>query len=285
MRILQNEQIEPIAGMKRKVLIAIALLFAANLSAQLQPVLKNRRGIPILPQAGNVAVGFGANPFFSYFGNFFNGNTNNNSPSPTFATQNQSLFFKYMKTNELAYRAYFRLGINSNTNNTNVADKTPGAVPGSLVKDVQKTKNNVIGLGFGIEKRRGNTRLQGYYGGDIYLNYNSGFDTRNKYGNAIENEDSGIIRNTILNSSSTLTIGIRGFVGVEYFVAPRISIGGELGYGPSFMFRSSNEITSESYDKPTSTLTTTKVSTSPRSTGFSLDTDNYNGIIKLLFYF
>ncbi|MES2616332.1 MAG: hypothetical protein V4613_00550 [Bacteroidota bacterium] len=269
----------------KKAFVIITLLIAGNLSAQLQPVLKNRKGIAILPQAGDIGFGFSANPFLYYFGNILNGNTSNQSPNITYAAPNQNIFFKYMKTNNLAYRGYFRIGLNSNTNNTNVADKTPGSQANAVVKDVQKTKNNIIGLGFGIEKRRGQTRVQGYYGGEFFINYNSGFDTKTKYGNSIQYEDTGVIRNTILNSASTFTIGVRGFAGVEYFIAPKISIGGELGYGPSFNFRSSNEITTESYDFPSSTLTTTKVSTSPRSSGFSLDTDNYNGIIKLLFYF
>ncbi|MDI1235773.1 MAG: hypothetical protein PSX81_15960 [bacterium] len=269
----------------KQALILLCLMHTSSLFSQLQPVLKNKRGIAILPQQGDFAIGFGANPFLNYFGNFFNGNNNNISPSPTFATPNQSLFFKYMKTNQLAYRGYFRIGVNSNTLNFNVADKTPGAASGSLVKDVQKTKNNIIGIGFGIEKRRGTTRVQGYYGGEVYFNYNSGFDTKFKYGNSIENEDTGVIRNTIINASSSLTFGVRGFVGVEYFIAPRVSLGGELGYGPSINVRSANEITSESYDKTTSTLTARKISTSSKSTGFSMDTDNYFGIVKLLFYF
>lgn len=280
-----NFKITQIKNIVKPTLFLLCIMFASNLFSQLQPVLKNKRGIAILPQQGDFAIGFGANPFLNYFGNFFNGNNNNASPSPTFATQNQSLFFKYMKTSQLAYRGYFRVGVNSNTLNINVADKTPGAASGSIVKDVQKTKNNIIGIGFGIEKRRGNTRVQGYYGGEVYLNYNSGFDTKFKYGNDIQNEDTGVVRNTIINAASNLTIGIRGFAGVEYFIAPRISLGGELGYGPSVNIRSANEITSESFDKSTSTLNTKKITTSSRSTGFALDTDNYFGIIKLLFYF
>lgn len=261
------------------------LLVTGSVSAQLQPVLKNKRGITILPQAGEYSLGFSANPFLYYFGNLLNGNANNPSPNATYAAPNQNLFFKYMKTNDMAYRGYFRIGLNSNTNNTNVADKTPGAAANSMVKDVQKTKNNVIGLGFGIEKRRGQTRVQGYYGGEFFLNYNSGFDTKTKYGNAIQYEDTGVIRNTILNSGSIFTIGLRGFAGVEYFIAPKVSIGGEFGYGPSISFKGSNEITYETYDFGNASLVTTKVSTSPRSSAFSLDTDNFNGIIKLLFYF
>jgi hypothetical protein len=280
-----NSTMNQFKNISKYSLVLIGILYTGQLFSQLQPVLKNKRGIAILPQQGDYAIGFGANPFLNYFGNFFNGNNNNIAPSPTFATQNQSIFFKYMKTNQLAYRGYFRVGVNSNTMNINVLDKTPGAVSGSTVKDVQKTKSNIVGVGFGIEKRRGTTRVQGYYGGELYLNYNSGFDTKYKYGNAIENEDSGLIRNTILNAASTLTIGVRGFAGVEYFIAPRVSLGGELGYGPSINIRSANEITSESYVKPTSTLNTTKVSTNSRSTGFALDTDNYFGIVKLLFYF
>lgn len=280
-----NFRMNRLNKLTKYTLVLVGIFYTGQLFSQLQPVLKNKRGIAILPQQGDFAIGFGANPFLNYFGNFFNGNNNNVSPSPTFATQNQSIFFKYMKTSQLAYRGYFRVGVNSNTLNVNVADKTPGAAAGSMVKDVQKTKNNIIGIGFGIEKRRGNTRVQGYYGGEVYLNYNSGFDTKFKYGNAIENEDSGVIRNTIINASSTLTVGVRGFAGVEYFIAPRVSLGGELGYGPAINIRSANEITTESFDKSSATLNTKKVATNSRSTGFALDTDNYFGIVKLLFYF
>jgi hypothetical protein len=268
-----------------KTLISCVIFVALNSVAQTQPILKNRRGIAILPQSGEYSIGFGANPVFNYLGNMFNGSGNNPSPSPTFAAPNQNLFLKYMKSNNTAYRAYFRFGINTNTIKTNVADKTPGAIAGSNVTDVQKTKNNIIGLGFGVEKRRGNTRLQGIYGYEGFINYSSGFDSKYTFGNKIENEDSGKVRTTLINNSSNLTIGLRGFVGFEYFIAPKISIGGELGYGASFIFRSASENTTEFFNKSTSVLTTQKNSVTPKSNGISIDTDNYNGIIKLLFYF
>lgn len=271
--------------MRKLLFITIAVCSAVNAFGQSQPVLTNKKGLAILPEKGDFALGFGANSFFTYFGNMFNGSTNNTSPGTAFATPNQSIFGKYMKSDNMAYRVYFRFGVVNNTNSTNVPDKSPGAATGSTVTDVQKTKNNNTGLGFGIEKRRGNTRLQGFYGGEVFLNSSSGFDTRTTYGNAIENEDTGVVRTTIINSGSAFSIGVRAFAGIEFFIAPKISIGGEFGYGPAFIFRGPNEVTLESYDKTTSTLNTTKVSTSPKSRGFSMDTDNYNGIIKLLFYF
>ncbi len=269
----------------KKTIIICFLSFNLGLQAQNQPILKNRRGIAILPVAGEYALGFGANPILGYFGNMLNGSANNASPNTTFATPNQNIFAKYMKNNTTAYRAYFRFGVNTNTLKTNVGDKTPGALAGSIVVDEQKTKNNTLGLGFGIEKRRGNTRLQGIYGVEFFLNNTSGFDSKFNYGNALENEDSGTLRITKVNNASNFNIGIRGFAGVEYFIAPKISIGGEFGYGFSANFKSSTENTTEMYNKSTATLTTSKSTLSPKSNGFSLDTDNYNGIIKLLFYF
>ncbi|NQW41890.1 MAG: hypothetical protein HQ463_00460 [Bacteroidetes bacterium] len=272
--------------MKKLILIASFIFIAFEATSQSsQQILKNRRGIAILPQIGEYAIGFGANPVFNYFGNMFNGSGNNSSPSPTFATPNQNLFFKYMKSNNTAYRVYFRLGLNSNTIKSNVVDKTSGALVNSTVVDVQKTKNNTIGLGFGIEKRKGATRLQGIYGCEAFINNTSGFDSKYTFGNKIENEDSGKVRTTLINSASNFTIGLRGFVGIEYFIAPKISIGGELGYGASFIFRSSAENTIENYDKNTTTLITKKTTVNPKSNSISLDTDNYNGIIKVLFYF
>lgn len=268
----------------KKYSIIFLFLLMGGLSAQQQPVLKNKRGILILPQKGDFCLGISANPFFTYFGNMFNNSTGNNSPAFTFASPNQMIFFKYMKANDLAWRANFRIGINSNTLSFNVLDISPGAAANAVVSDVQKQRSSNIGLSAGIEKRKGNTRLQGFYGAEGFINFSSG-KTLFEYGNKLENLDTGSIRVKKINLSSTFSIGFRGFAGVEYFVAPNFSIGGELGYGPSFNFRSASEQSSEQYDFTNAAAVEETKQVSPKSSGFSLDTDNYNGIIKLLFYF
>ncbi len=269
----------------KKMLILLFMGTVFTVSAQLQPVLKNKRGINILPQKGDYCIGFSANPFLEYFGNMFNNNAGNNAPVATFAAPNQMIFVKFMKTSEIAYRGSFRFGIINNTLSFNVKDISPGAPVNALVADLQKQRTTILGLAFGIEKRRGNTRLQGFYGADVFINYNTGAGIKYEYGNKLENYDTGTMRVTRFRASSVFSIGVRGFAGIEYFVAPRISLGAELGYGPSFFVRSASETTVEQYDFSTAETKEEKTASSPKTKGFTLDTDNANGILKLLFYF
>ena len=268
----------------KKSLIIFLCIFSLSAFAQQQAVLKNKRGIMILPQKGNFCLGINANPFFGYLGNMFNNSTSNNSPGFTFSSNDQTVFGKYMKTNNTAYRASFRIGITNLSNSYNVLDASPGAAQNATVVDVTKYRNKNIGLSFGIEKRRGSTRLQGVYGIEGFLAFSS---VRNKYtyGNKLENLDTNTRRLTEYSVSSSFSVGFRGFAGVEYFIAPNFSIGGELGYGPSFVFNSAPMQTIEQYDFTSGTATTEQKEMNPKTQSFSIDTDNAKGMIKLLFYF
>lgn len=268
----------------KKHFIIILSIFSLSAFAEQQPVLKNKRGIMILPQRGNYCIGINANPFFNYFGNMFNNSTGSNSPSFTFTNSDQTIYGKYMKTNNMAYRANFRIGISNITNTYNVLDLSPGAAQNAMVSDVYKRRNKNIGLSFGMEKRRGNTRMQGVYGVEGFIGFSSGKD-KFEYGNKLENLDTGFRRLTEFTLSNSFSIGFRGFVGVEYFIAPNFSIGGELGYGPDFTFNSAPKQTFEQYDFTAGTATTESKEVNPKNTNISLDTDNARGNIKLLFYF
>lgn len=268
----------------KKHFIIILSIFSLSAFAEQQPVLKNKRGIMILPQRGNYCIGINANPFFNYFGNMFNNSTGSNSPSFTFTNSDQTIYGKYMKTNNMAYRANFRIGISNITNTYNVLDLSPGAAQNAMVSDVYKRRNKNIGLSFGMEKRRGNTRMQGLYGVEGFIGFSSGKD-KFEYGNKLENLDTGFRRLTEFTLSNSFSIGFRGFVGVEYFIAPNFSIGGELGYGPDFTFNSAPKQTFEQYDFTAGTATTESKEVNPKTTNISLDTDNARGNIKLLFYF
>lgn len=269
----------------RKYSVILLLLSFTSAFAQTSPVLKNRRGIAILPQQNDYCIGFSANPFLTYFGNMFNGSSNNFSPVPSFSSPNKMIFAKYMKTNSLAYRANFRIGYTRDVITFNVKDMSPGAATNAVVSDVQKRNNTFIGLGLGIEKRKGVTRLQGYYGADAMISFSSGDNINFEYGNKLEYLDTGIIRVKKLKASSLFSIGFRGFAGVEYFIAPKFSIGAELGYGPSIGFRSTAEQSTEQQDFQNNAVMTETNTLSPKSSNISVDTDNYNGLIKMLFYF
>jgi hypothetical protein len=267
----------------KKILFLLFSCSVLAVQAQLQPVLKNRRGISILPQRGDYCIGFSANPFLGYLGNMFNNSTQNNSPN--IIASNQMFFAKYMKTSTMAYRASFNISVNNRSEFTNVKDISPGAPVNSTVTDVWKQRQTRFGITLGIEKRKGETRLQGYYGGELMINYNSGPIVKYEYGNKLENYDTGTIFTSMLRGSSVFSFGVAGFAGVEYFVAPRISLGGEINYGPSFNFGSASEQTTTMYDFNQSAATDEKTTLAPRSRGFSLNTNNAAGVVKVLFYF
>jgi hypothetical protein len=85
----------------------------------------------------------------------------------------------------------------------------------------------------------------------------------------------------------TFGLGVRGFVGVEYFFAPKISIGGELGWGISYMSTGEGEETYEFYD--VSSTGNPFINSSTNKTGgrsaFNFGVDNISGAINLFFYF
>lgn len=265
----------------------IVMLFfacAGFLQAQQQPVLKNKRGILILPQRGDFCLGISANPFFTYAGNMFNNSTANSSPSFTFAAPNNMFFGKYMKDNHTAYRGAFTVRVINSTLFIDVPDLSPGAAQNALVTNKQKQRSNSIGLHFGIEKRRGSTRLQGVYGFEGGIAFNSNRNVY-EYGNKLEHYDTTFVRVTKVTSSPNFTISLRGFAGVEYFIGPNVSIGGELGYGPAFRFFGASTQVTEKYNFNTGQAEATEEKFSSKTRSFSLDTDNYNGVLKLLFYF
>lgn len=269
----------------RKYLIVLLVLSFVSAQAQLTPVLKNKRGIAILPQQGEYCIGFGANPVLSYFGNFFNGSNSNGFPGTGYAAPNQMLMLKYMKTNDKAYRANFRMAYNSDVLSFNVKDMSPGAATDATVTDKQKRSSSFIGLGVGVERRKGQGRIQGIYGLEGLISYASGTNVKYEYGNKLENLDTGIIRVKKQKASSLFSVGFRAFAGVEYFISPKLSIGAEFGYGPTIGFRGALEQTMEQYDFIKAETISDIKSFSPKSTTFNLDTDNYNGLLKLQFYF
>lgn len=267
----------------KKYILTLFVLSVASLNAQQTPVLKSKRGINILPQQGEYCLGFGANPIFDYFGNMFNNSNVNNGDLVGFPTTNFNVFGKYMKTNNYAYRASVRLGFSSANTTFVVSDISPGAAADAKVNDMQKTTTSNFGLGFGFEKRRGNTRIQGFYGIEGLLSF-SGQNTNFTYGNKLEYYDTGFQRQTKMNNGNTLTIQARVFAGVEYFIAPKVSLGAEFGFGPALRMRSFDKYAFEFYDFYTNVKQEFELKRS-KSTTFTLDNDNFNGIMKLLFYF
>lgn len=289
--------------MKKKVLL-IATVFAA--STTFAQDLTSKKGETILPEADDWAISFDAAPFLNYFGQML---SNAGASSPTVGYTNGypwAIKGKMFKDEKTAYRAGIRLGFGS-TSMTGLTDDasdnlgTPAGypTPSPMVEDVMKDGYNGIVLTGGLEMRRGKTRLQGYYGGEVIIGM-SGTKETYTYGNAINtavdatavdgsngtdfgtnmmaNDGFGNAARVTERKSSSMMIGLRGFIGVEYFILPKISIGAEYGWGLGF---GSNK-TSVSYESnglnSAGNLTVGTFTDETKGGGFAIDTDIQNGM-------
>lgn len=232
--------------MKKISLIVCALFFVSGIFAQ-EVDMMSKRGEKILPEQGEMALGIDAMPILGFFGDMFNGYNLGNNATFGFMSglyANNVIYVKYYLEDQVAIRGALRLGF------TNFIDKelvtANQAVPDPLVQvtDVNIVNSTRIGLGADYLKYRGKGRVQGYFGGGAFINYSAWSDIYN-YGNQMTTEfqsptywdfssdiqTSGSQR--ILKQYSNLDLGltVRGLIGVEYYFAPKISIGGEMGLG------------------------------------------------------
>ena len=275
--------------MKRKVLFVASLFLATATFAQ--DGLTSKKGEAYLQEAGDWSIGFDAAPFIDYFGNLANGSSGN-SMNAAWQSNDASIMGKYFKDENTAYRGKLRIGFGS-TSTDNNTDTSTTLTP-SFVTDEFSTSNFNIVLGGGIEKRKGNTRIQGYYGGEILISFGSS-STEWDYAVPLSNTNPG--SRILETSESSFGFGLRGFIGVEWFIAPKVSLGAEYGWGLGFQSVSEVETDFEAWDPSANSgagaiVTGTSVSATGDQSSFQLDTDNNgagifggSGQINLIFHF
>jgi hypothetical protein len=231
--------------MKQLTVLICALFLSVGVFAQEFDML-SKRGEPILPEQGEIALGIDAMPVLGYFGNLFNGTAGN---ATAFGFINgiynaNNIYVKYYLEDQVAVRGAVRIGHRNFIDQEFVTLDQDVMDPMMKVTDVYTFNSTNIGLGGDYLMYRGKGRVQGYFGGGAFINYNSWKDTFT-YGNAITTQfnsptwyDFGLgaqvtgserILSTYNNNSIGLTL--RGVIGVEYFFAPKISLGGEMGLG------------------------------------------------------
>lgn len=302
------------------LLVALAFAFSAN--AQ----LKNKAGEVVLPETGDWAIGIDATSFLNYFGNLIGGNGANVAPTFDFLNTRQGITGKYFVSETMAYRAAIRLGMTSTSGSEMVADRlysvTP-VYPGTLPVEVKNTWRQGatnIGLTGGVEWRKGHGRLQGFYGGELGIGISSSSETFT-YGNAFTQTSSATVSNvnydaadgmlsnenlvtdpflnparaTKIKNGTQFGIGVRGFIGAEYFIIPKLSIGGEFGCSLGFMTagKKSTEMESEGMTSgtPPAEATSTFTVDTKNPSYFGMDNDNMNtlfgpaGSLKVTFHF
>jgi hypothetical protein len=253
--------------MNKKILFASLLFSSSFIHAQ---DLTSKKGEPILPEAGDWAISMNADPVFEFLGNAFNGNTKNNAANTNWLSASHTIIGKKFINEKSAYRLMLRLGfVNQTFRNMVNDDSQNGTVftfpdkQGQVEDKYRHTATNIC-LGAGKEWRKGKTRLQGYYGADImiwigsskekfsYGNKMSATNDTSASGGSTTTSPNGTTWNTnpdsanfgmadavgpassrqVMNKSGmTFGIGVRGFIGAEYFIFPKIAIGAEYGLG------------------------------------------------------
>ena len=303
--------------MKKSTLFVAALALSVSAFAQ---DLTSKKGEAFLPEAGDWSIGVDANPFLYYIGNMFNGNPNNGAPTFNFLNSNKTIIGKMYSTETMAYRGILRIGMDNSHQSKMIGDATQTTAPTypnlpTMKEDKGSWHNNFIGLGAGMEMRRGKTRLQGFYGVDAMF-WMSMQSAKYTYGNALSAGATPVSVNagttssftdpwgnsnmttdtygnaarvTSWKSGSTIGFGVRGFIGCEYFIIPKISIGAEFGWGIGIAMTGASTTVIESVGgAPLATGTQTL--TSGKSGSFNIDTDQNmfgtgNASLRMNFHF
>jgi hypothetical protein len=324
----------------KKIIVICLLLSASFVKAQ---DLTSKKGSPILPEAGDWGIGIDATPFFDYLGNFFGkggsatittgtvqaaSHYSNKAPAWNFLTNSFTISGKKFIDAKTAYRATVRLGFNNTTTKNQTQDRSITTafvyptVPFQVENTWQQSSTN-ISASFGIEKRRGKTRLQGFYGVEGGIGFSSGKNLY-KYGNQLSidykspvnvdidgdgfnvtttstgKEAINITKDTYNNvariksdkSGLGFEIGARAFAGAEFFIAPKLSIAGEFGWGMGFGFSGKSKLNLESIgSNGTEKVIGSQEILGSKTSTFYFDNDNKNSIfgpkgsIRLNLYF
>jgi hypothetical protein len=309
--------------MKRKVLFVASLFLATATFAQ--DGLTSKKGEAYLPEAGDWSIGFDASALTSFVGNMANaGNNNAGLTAPMMDNVGQEIRFKMFKDEKTAYRLRARIGMSSSS--TDVYDMyNPDAL--NTTADEEFTTNtktssglNLV-LGAGLEKRRGNTRIQGYYGGEVFFGLLGGTKTTTSTGSVLSDDFNLNTTDPLTNvvtygerqtedvQAGKFTLGLQGFIGVEWFFAPKVSLGAEYTWGLAMNSFSETSTTVEFWgrsaeqiaaDLAADAAAATAGNPNPANTAdalqsrtdkgqkngdFSLDTGNHNAMINLNFHF
>jgi len=303
---LSSKQVKPkLKTTMKKTILMLAIAFGG--STAFAQDLTSKKGEPYLPEAGDWAISFDAAPFLTYAGNLIHGTgSSNNSPGVNYvANMPWGISGKMFKDEKTAYVGMLRIGMGSTKMENNVLDQTnTGPDPVYKLDEWKHATHNIL-LGGGLEMRRGKTRLQGYYGGMLYISLGGSKDTYT-YGNDITAvylapvstdwtmpvPQAGTAMGTRVTSAkagSTFGFGLRGYIGAEYFILPKISIGAEYGWGVGMNNTGDGEMVTETFDGTSASVKSTTTPTGGKKM-FGLDTDLSNnmagaGSIKITFHF
>ncbi|GHT32507.1 hypothetical protein FACS189434_04400 [Bacteroidia bacterium] len=265
-----------------------------------------------MPQQGDIALGISANPLLNYVGNLFNGTQNNSlngfggEPIRDWNLNFQpqySIQGKYQLLDNVAIRA--NIGFSGYTDKYESYvqdDKAVALDPLSedKVVDVEKYKRSSASFAIGAEYQKRYRKIQAYAGASLLYAFGK-ISAGYTYGNAITDINqipsiaSGYYPSVgylpaaraleVYEDEHTNAFGIVGHIGVEWFFAPKISVGGELNVSFIHAWGAQRYTKYEGWNPATQKVEEYTNTTSPGSSYNSYGTDNLGGNIFVNFYF
>ena len=232
--------------MKKVLLMATVLVASLSANAQKQ----------YFPTAGDYGLSINATPFLGYAGNLFSGaagapNFSDISGTPVGITA------RYFTADDRALAGTLFLGINSGS----TFDAATGKVE-------TKTSQTTIGVAAAYEyKRMKGDRIMATYGPMVRIISTGGNNVEVINGN-------DATQNTKTEGGGTLSLGLGGTAGVEYFFTPFMSLGGNFNLGLVLNSTSDTETTAGG------TTTTTK-----GGSNFGFGNNSVQGNLNFNIYF
>jgi hypothetical protein len=293
--------------MKKVLSIAVAMCLGVAASAQSNEQIQNKNGVDLMPVSGEFAVGIGASyaNVPQWIGNMFGFTGSNNVINGATSYIDNvnfgsgvSVTGKYMVSDNNALRmSVSNFGIDETFNFETFDDRANH--PDSTVVDKERFNASETYLSAGWEFRRGKSRVRGIYGGDAVLswtNSHSHFSYGNNLGLANLTPTSNVGfwdathgRATQTRNGAAFGAGVRAFVGVEFYIAPKMCIGTEFGWSAT-LSKSGKSITDyERFDpfadNGAGAIVTHREVTSLGGINFNTGIDNFNSQVYFMFYF
>jgi hypothetical protein len=222
--------------MKPFRIVQLLAFVATCFCVQAQDTLRvtNKKGVPLLPKAGDKGFVISTHPFFSYLGSMF---SENGAVPPEVI----GLGFHYLKTDRLALIFDIDTRLTSSYNENELDDDRDSGL--RTVTDEINSRSSSISMSFGFEKRRNRSRLVTFWGVRVGASVRSSIDQYN-YGNVMSTQNqtpqSTIWFNTFQRIETNLgqrrieerersfSASALANFGLEYFFAPRVAARLEL---------------------------------------------------------
>ena len=262
------------------------------------------------PEKGDIAFGINLNPILEYTGKLFSDNgvsgpieVGGEPVSANFdddfngLAPNISVMAKYMLTNNWGLRANVGLMLRKDKSRVYVQDDKAVAINAfdeSKLIDTKAESRNGMSIMLGAEYRKGKKRVQGVFGmgaivgfvsDKINYSYANAITSINQHPSSAWTDGVYGYRTLSKKTENSAFFGLTGSIGVECFVAPKISIGAEVNLSLYYVVGGQQYVESEMYNTSTQAVETSCDLVSPGDSSFRFGTENLGGSLYMAFYF